>query len=56
MGKLSRVYLTVRNLNKVGEQTLIVWNQAFFTKLFVGPEGIKGAELTEESAPCSART
>jgi site-specific DNA recombinase len=33
---------------QVDEQTRRRWNQAFFTKLFVGPEGIKGAELTEE--------
>jgi site-specific DNA recombinase len=34
--------------NKVGSQTRRRWNQAFFKKLFVAPEGIKGTELTEE--------
>jgi len=33
---------------QVGEQTRRRWNQAFFKKLFVAPEGIKGAELTDE--------
>lgn len=35
---------------QVNPQTRRRWNQAFFTKLFVGPEGIKGAELTDEFA------
>ena len=33
---------------RVDPQTRQRWNQAFFTKLYVGPEGVKGAELTDE--------
>jgi site-specific DNA recombinase len=33
---------------QVDPQTRRRWNQAFFTKLLVGPEGVKGAELTDE--------
>jgi site-specific DNA recombinase len=35
---------------EVGPQTRRHWNQAFFKKLFVAPEGVKGAELTDEFA------
>jgi DNA invertase Pin-like site-specific DNA recombinase len=34
--------------SRVDPQTRRRWNQAFFRKLFVGPEGIKAAELTDE--------
>ena len=34
--------------SQVDSQTRRRWNQAFFRKLFVGPEGIKAAELTDE--------
>ena len=33
---------------QVDPQTRRRWNQTFFSKLFVGPEGVKGAELTDE--------
>ena len=32
---------------QVNPQTRRRWNQVFFTKLWVGPEGVTGAELTE---------
>ena len=35
---------------RVDEQTRRRFNQAFFTKLYVLPDGIKGAELTDEYA------
>lgn len=34
--------------SQVDPQTRRRWNQAFFRKLFIGPEGVKAAELTDE--------
>ncbi len=37
-----------RTYRDADPQTRRQWNQAFFTKLYVGPKGITGSELTDE--------